>query len=105
MPFKALRIAPRAKRLYGYVIDEDGAIYSTTKVRRVRGSVNSKGYLQLSNKMLVHRVVAAAWCRGRSALRSHVNHKDGNKLNNHPANLEWCSAAENNAHARAMGLR
>jgi hypothetical protein len=34
-----------------------------------------------------------------------MNHKDGNKLNNSIANLEWCSPSENNYHAIRNKLR
>lgn len=33
-----------------------------------------------------------------------VNHIDGNKLNNHHSNLEWCTLAMNMAHAWQNGL-
>ncbi len=50
----------------------------------------------------VHRLIAAAF-HGEGGER-HVNHIDGNKTNNHPENLEWCSRAGNMAHARRTGL-
>lgn len=34
-----------------------------------------------------------------------ANHKDGNPVNNHVSNLEWCTVTENNRHALATGLR
>ena len=33
-----------------------------------------------------------------------INHKDGNKLNNHPSNLEYCTIAENIAHSIKHGM-
>lgn len=33
-----------------------------------------------------------------------INHKDGNKWNNHINNLEWCTYSENNFHAYKNGL-
>ena len=33
-----------------------------------------------------------------------INHKDGDKLNNHYTNLEWCTIGENTSHAFSIGL-
>ena len=36
--------------------------------------------------------------------KAHVNHKDGDKLNNALANLEWATEQENSQHAVDIGL-
>tara|TARA_R110000822_G_scaffold27790_3_gene82674 strand:- start:4 stop:441 length:438 start_codon:yes stop_codon:yes gene_type:complete len=54
-------------------------------------------------KLLVHRLIAkafvAGWFDGAT-----VNHKDGDKLNNLPQNLEWMTLAENTSHQWETGL-
>ena len=58
------------------------------------------------NKMFtVHRLVALHFVPGRTNERDVVNHKDGNKNNNHVSNLEWVTYSENNKHAFAIGRR
>lgn len=52
----------------------------------------------------IHRMVGFAWVP-KVPGKNHINHKDGNKLNNVPSNLEWCTNAENNRHAYDMGLK
>lgn len=51
----------------------------------------------------IHRLVASAFCRRPSGC-DYVNHKDGDKLNNHAENLEWVTASQNAAHAIELGL-
>ena len=46
----------------------------------------------------IHRLVATAFIKNPNKKRC-VNHKDGNKLNNHKDNLEWCTYTENRVHA------
>lgn len=72
--------------------------------------VTHKGYLTLSlcknsiqkNKM-VHRLVAEVFIPNSTNLPQ-VNHKDGNKQNNHVENLEWCDNSYNQLHANRIGL-
>lgn len=48
----------------------------------------------------VHRLVAQHFLPARLPHRKYeVNHKDGDKLNNHFINLEWATRGENNRHA------
>lgn len=71
--------------------------------------IGAKGYYQVSlsvegvtHKVYVHRMVAETFLSERNET---VNHKDGNKLNNHLSNLEWVTYSENNKHAFASGLK
>jgi hypothetical protein len=51
----------------------------------------------------VHRLVATAFLE-HDDVRNQVNHKDGNGLNNHLDNLEWCTGRENVQHSwRELG--
>jgi len=94
-----------------YLVSREGLVYSTIRSGRyLKPTVLNSGYEYVSlmavgaskpEKQLVHRLVAAAFCLGDGEV---VNHKDGNKLNNHADNLEWCSYAHNNDHARDAGL-
>lgn len=61
------------------------------------------GYLQVClhrKKILVHRVVAVAFCDGARPWLQ-VNHKDGDKQGNASVNLEWVTSSENHNHAYA----
>lgn len=82
----------------------------TLPERMMTGSVKSNGYLhvslrkpgELQLKRHVHRLVAEAFLP--LVAGQEVNHIDGNKLNNCVSNLEWCTRAENMAHAWDSGL-
>jgi HNH endonuclease family protein len=51
----------------------------------------------------VHVMVAKAFIPNLEG-KPHVNHIDGNKLNNTVSNLEWCTHTENMLHAKNSGL-
>lgn len=81
-------------------------------------TVSNRGYERASmvrdgkaRRIGVHQAVAAAWLPAppgpigtKHGSQYVVNHKDGNKANNHADNLEYVTSRENVAHARRTGL-
>jgi len=83
---------------------------------RVKGKIksyyiaNTTGYKTVSlrkerthSKITIHVLVATCfvdgWFEG-----AWINHKDGNKMNCRPNNLEWCTPSQNVQHATELGL-
>jgi hypothetical protein len=78
--------------------------------KRLSPTLSGRGYqsVQLwsasaSGRKYIHRLVADAFLPNPEG-KSEVNHKDGNKLNNHITNLEWATPSENKLHAFRSGL-
>ena len=103
-----------------YEIFEDGSILSIERVDsrgRMQGGFYLKqrydkdGYKRVTLTLdgrrqvvvRIHRVVAELFIPNPFDLPC-VNHKDGNKENNHVSNLEWCTHKYNTNHAWANGL-
>ena len=91
-----------------YTIDYDGIVKSklTGNIKSARSA--GKGYLvtDLYHKgkcktSYIHRLVAEAFI---DKTEDEVNHIDGNKLNNHVSNLEWCTRKQNCVHKNITGL-
>lgn len=55
-------------------------------------------------EVMVHRVIALA-SRGKPAVGLDCDHRDGDKFNNRPGNLEFVKRAENQVRAYRTGLR
>lgn len=76
------------------------------------GSIDVLGYRTITmrrpgtrSQHRVHTMVASAFLKKPNDGRTYwVNHKDGNKLNNHISNLEWVLPKDNCAHAVRTGL-
>ena len=66
--------------------------------RITAGYLHPNGYMMFCG-CRVHRMVAMAWCPGRTAERNVVDHWDRNPRNNHADNLRWVTKAENSENA------
>lgn len=90
-----------------YELSDTGVVRNAKTGRELKQFKGKDGYkrVQVARKtFLVHRLVAFMFVRCEPG-KDFVNHKDGDKLNNHASNLEWCTRAENMKHAYQMGLK
>ena len=94
-----------------YKVRADGSVYSLIQGRCIKGAVNKAGYELLTLRdvksvpfnQYMHILVAKAFVKGYF-VGATVNHKDGNKRNNHKSNLEWITKVDNVKHAWKSGL-
>lgn len=95
-----------------YNISNYGRMFNIRKNKICPTYPDKDGYviihLQTENhndkyNMKVHRAVAQAFIPNPEN-KPQVNHKDGNKQNNHIDNLEFCTGKENMQHAVLIGL-
>lgn len=90
-----------------YLINKRGVVINQKTNRKLKPcKSSSSGYLTVyvdGKNVLLHRLVAETFIPNLEN-KPCVNHIDGDKLNNNVSNLEWCTYAENNLHARKTGL-
>lgn len=95
-----------------YHLTPDGQVINLANNTLLTPIENPNGYLKVAladgqgnNKQLsIHRLIALHYIPNPYG-HPQVNHKDGNKKNNHVDNLEWCDASFNINHALETGLR
>lgn len=104
MEYKTIPNHPR------YEISKEGTIRTKVSLKIKSQYVGSTGYYMVSfsysNKskpLRVHRLIAETYIPNPES-QPEINHKDGNKLNNDIANLEWVTHLENMQHANKTGL-
>ena len=94
-----------------YKVSTFGNVFSKRSNKIIKPALLENGYLRVQTKLnggtvrfRVHRAVAETFVKLKRDDQMFVNHIDGDKQNNHYLNLEWCSLAENQRHARRNGL-
>ena len=90
----------------GYYVSNYGRVYNSID-NTIRHQSLARGYMRVSihgRDIKVHRLVLQSFEPNPKCNELQVNHKDGNKLNNHLSNLEWCTREENMIHAVQHGL-
>ena len=98
------------KREKSFICDSKGHKYELP-TRLLKPWKDKRGYLHVSlskngkvHTEYVHRLVAKYFLDSKN-IKATVNHKDGNKENNHYENLEYATYSENNQHAYNSGLK
>lgn len=89
-----------------YLASDKGRIYSLIRNKVLKTSLDERGYVKVvivteTNKprcTRAHILVCKAFHGLPPTDLHNVNHKDGNKQNNDPSNLEWVTRKENSQH-------
>lgn len=100
------------KKFPKYEVNRDGVIRHKRIGRITKQHIKWRYYTVSLKKpqdnklttVFVHRCVAEAFIPNIHNYPM-INHKDGNKLNNHVENLEWCTCSMNIQHAYDTGLK
>lgn len=95
-----------------YLITETGQVLNLANNCFLTPTANPNGYLKVAladgkggqHQLSMHRLVAKHFIPNPYD-HPQVNHKNGNKKDNHVLNLEWVSPTENTNHALMTGLR
>jgi hypothetical protein len=90
-----------------YMVSNFGrAITMKSGIKKLYNSSSDRNnfYYKITRVGLLHRWVAKLFIEN-PLNKPFINHIDGNKLNNHVSNLEWCTSKENSNHAVRTGLR
>lgn len=93
-----------------YAVCDTGNIWGHRQSKYLKPWLIGHGYEMVMlykdkkpSKYLVHRLIAQVFIPNPENLRE-VNHKNANRRDNRPENLEWVSSKENKRHAIALGL-
>jgi hypothetical protein len=94
-----------------YVVTSTGLVINKHN-KVLKGDVTRDGYRRVnlydsnqSTRWSVHRLVAFSFIPNPEN-KPHINHIDGDKLNNNVENLEWVTPAENELHSyRVLGKK
>lgn len=97
----------RVKSMKNYVND-----IPEVREKIVAPHITHRNYMRITlsykgkkRKHYIARLVAEHFVEKPDIDKPQVNHRDGDKLNNHYLNLEWVTAKENVRHAFDNGLR
>ena len=86
-----------------YYFTEEGKCFRNNKP--IKGYKNTKGYVKIeiwennvrTQQLSLHRIVGELYLENPEN-KPQINHKDGNKTNNHVSNLEWVTQSQNIQH-------